>query len=390
MYLIEVLPDQLSLLLRDAKGFVWFETLLTRCARRLGTLVSSSEILLILYVENGEKIINFPIHISTRFSAPIGGNMREEDSSTDSDQENSDEEETSTGSENNLNTLRKLRNRIEKMDDHSDELMEVGFVMFVWSGLFFFLNLIFGWMGFFSALLWSGIYLIIGAIVGFFCSLILSAFVTSWFVGALGYFLPLIGIAWILFPKLDPTLNIAMHAVLALLILISSKKSFNKKERDNRQLRVSSDLQTLLIDYDLEALDSDLCDMLDEAVYDRMDIHAKIYLSNNHDELLEGIGVLEDVDEALCILLKQAKTIMQFRERVRRAEKEDSGASSDEQLQSKLNEQMHQFTQKKTVLHELTLDVLQIDNEQIAMGIQALQNKRAEVAIVDKTRKELR
>ena len=131
--------------------------------------------------------------------------------------------------------------------------------------------------------------------------------------------------------------------------------------------------------------------MLDEAVYDRMDIHAKIYLSNEHDPILERIGILEDVDDALCILLKQAKTIMQFRKRMSRAEKkEDSDASSDAQIHSKLNEHMHQFTLKKTVLHELTIDVLEIDNEQIAMGIQTLQKKREEVALVEKTRKELR
>ena len=98
---------------------------------------------------------------------------------------------------------------------------------------------------------------------------------------------------------------------------------------------------------------------------------------------------MEDVDDALCTLLKQAKTIMQFRERVSRSEKEDVGISSDDLLHSKLNEQMHQFTQKKTVLHELTLDVLAIDNEQIDMGIQALQKKRKEVALVQKTRRDL-
>jgi hypothetical protein len=81
---------------------------------------------------------------------------------------------------------------------------------------------------------------------------------------------------------------------------------------------------------------------------------------------------------------------MQFRERVRRAEKEDSGTSSDDQLQSKLREQMQQFTQKKIVLHELTMDILERDNEQIALGIQSLQKKRQEVALVEKTHKELR
>ena len=231
--------------------------------------------------------------------------------------------------------------------------------------------------------------MIAGAFVGLICSSILYSFAKNWFVGTLSYVLPLIGIAWILFPKLDPSINIAIHAVLSLLILIFSKNTFNTKERADQELRVSSDLRILLKDYDSETLDSDLCAMLDEAVQDRIDIHEKIYLSNDYDHLLEEVGVLEDVDEALCTLLKQAKTIMQFRERVSRTvKKEDSSASSD-QLHNKLNELMHQFTQKKSVLHELTIHVLGIDNEQIALGIQALQKKRAEVALVEKTRKDL-
>ena len=315
----------------------------------------------------------------------------EEDSSSDSDQENSEDDVVSTDSdqENTLHTLKNFQKRIAKTDDYFNELADVGLVVFVWSGLFFLLNLIFGWMGFLSALLWSGVY-VIGAIGGLICSLILCMFVSNWFVGALGYVLPLIGIAKMLFPILNPTLNIAMHAGLSLLIVILSKHAFNKKDRENRTLRISSDLQNLLIDYDLETLDSDLCAVLDQAVYDRMDIHAKIYLGNERGDLLDKIGVLEDVDEALCTLFKQAKTIMQFRERVSRAEKEDSGTSSDDQLQSKLSEQMQQFTQKKTVLHELTMDILERDNEQIALGIQSLQKKREEVALVEKTHQELR
>ena len=137
--------------------------------------------------------------------------------------------------------------------------------------------------------------------------------------------------------------------------------------------------------------DSDLCAMLDEAVHDRMDIHEKIYLINDHDDLLEGMRLLEDVDDALYTLIKQAKTIMKLRERVSRGgRKEDSGISSDDQLQNKINERVHQFTQKKNTLQELTIDVLEIDNEQIASGIQALQKKRAEIALVEKTRNELR
>jgi len=85
--------------------------------------------------------------------------------------------------------------------------------------------------------------------------------------------------------------------------------------------------------------------MLDEAVHNRMDIHEKIYLINVHDVLLERIGILEDVDDARCILLKQAKTIMQFRKRVSREEKkEDSGTLPDDYLYNKLNELTHQFT----------------------------------------------
>ena len=209
-------------------------------------------------------------------------------------------------------------------------------------------------------------------------------------MGALGYIIPLVGMAWILFPNLDPNINIAIHAVLSLLVLIFSKKAINKKEREDHELRISSDLQILLKDYDPETLDSDLCTMLDEAVHDRMDIHEKIYLINDHDDLLEGMGLLEEVDDALCTLIKQAKTIMQFRERVGRAEKkEDSGKTPDDQLHNKLNELEHQFTQKKSVLHDLTIDVLGIDNEDIATGIQALHKKRAEIALVEKTRKDL-
>ena len=82
---------------------------------------------------------------------------------------------------------------------------------------------------------------------------------------------------------------------------------------------------------------------------------------------------------------------MQLRKRVSRAEKnEDSDISLDDHLYNKLNELTHQFTKKKRILHELTIDVLGIDNEQIVIGIQALQRKRAEVAIVEKTRNELR
>ena len=319
--------------------------------------------------------------------------MREgEDFSTDSDPEKNEGIEVSPDSdpENNLHTLKQFQKRIATIDDYFNELADVGLVVFGWSGLFFFLNLIFGWMGFFSALLWSGVYVIVGAIVGFISSLIFCMWVPNWFVGALGYVLALIGIAKMLFPILDPTLNIAMHAGLSLLILILSKNAFNKKDRENRKLRISFELQALLKDYDLETLDSDLCLMLDQAVYDRMDIHAQIYLGNDRDDVLEGMGVLEDADEALCTLLKQAKTIMQFRERVSRAEQDDSDTSSDDQLQSKLNEQMQQFTQTKTVLHELTMDILERDNEQIALGIEALQTKREEVARAEKMHKELR
>ena len=305
--------------------------------------------------------------------------MREEDTSTDSDQEKS------------LNTLKKFQRRIAHMNDR---FVELGFVgcgfIFMWSSIFFLINLIFGWLGFFSAFLWSGIYVIAGVFVGFICSLILYYTSNNWFLGALGYVLPLIGMAWLLFPKLDPSINIAIHAVLSLLILIFSKKEINKSEREDHELRISSDLQILLKDYDLETLDSDLCTMLDEAVQDRMDIHEKIYLVHEHDDLLEGMGLLEDVDDALCTLIKQAKTIMLFRERVSRADKkEDSGISSDDQLHNKVNELVHQFAQKKSLLHELTIDVLGIDNEQIDMGIQTLQKKRAEVALLEKTRKDL-
>ena len=137
--------------------------------------------------------------------------------------------------------------------------------------------------------------------------------------------------------------------IISLLMLFYSKKKSTEWNKNISELRISFDLQTLLKNYDLESLDGDLCTMLDEAVQDRMDIHEKIYLSNDYDHLLDRIGLLEDVDDALCTLLKQAQTIMQFRERKSRSEKEDVGISSDDILHSKLNEQMHSFTQKKTV-----------------------------------------
>ena len=305
---------------------------------------------------------------------------KEEDTSTNSDQEKT------------INTLKKIRMRITDMDDH---FVDLGFVgcgfIFMCSGIFFLLNLIFGWLGVFSALLWSGIYVIAGVFVGFICSVILYYFSKNWFLCTLGYVLPLVCMVWILFPKLDLSTNIAIHAVFSVLLLGFSKKAINKKEREYNELRISSDLQSLLKDYDPETIDSDLCAMLDEAVHDRMDIHEKIYLINDHDDLLEGMELLEDVDDALCTLIKQAKTIMKLRERVSRGgRKEASGISSDDQLLNKINERVHQFTQKKNTLQELTIDVLEIDNEQIVIGIQALQKKRAEVALVEKTRKDLR
>lgn len=62
----------------------------------------------------------------------------DEDSSTDSDQKNT------------LNTLKKFQKRIANIDDPTGELMDVGLVIFMWSGVFFLLNLIFGWLGFFQ------------------------------------------------------------------------------------------------------------------------------------------------------------------------------------------------------------------------------------------------
>ena len=77
-------------------------------------------------------------------------------------------------------------------------------------------------------------------------------------------------------------------------------------------------------------------------------------------------------------------------ERVRKAKrKEGTDISKDDPLQNKLNELVYQFTKKKGVLHELTIDVLGIDNEQITTGIQALNKKRAEVALLEKTRTDL-
>ena len=302
----------------------------------------------------------------------------------------SEEENTSKDSDQDktLNTLKKFQKHIAKMDDHFNELFDAWAIMSILSVIFSFIGFMFGWFGGFSAILWSGIY-IGGAIAGLFFSLILNSFVKNWLVCVLGYVLPIIGIVWISFTKLDPTLNISINTVLLLLILIFSKNAFNKKEREYHELRISSDLQNLLKDYDMEKLDSDLCAMLDEAVHDRMDIHEKIYIIHDHDHIIEGIGVLEDVDDALFTLLKQAKTIMQLRKRVSRAEKnEDSDISLDDHLYNKLNELTHQFTQKKRVLHELTIDVLGIENEQIAIGIQALQKKRAEIALVEKRRKD--
>ena len=168
---------------------------------------------------------------------------KEEDTSTDSDQEKT------------INTLKKLQKRINDMDDH---FVDLGFVgcgfIFMWSGIFFLLNLIFGWLGVFSALLWSGIYVLAGVFGGFICSVILYYFSKNWFLCALGYVLPLIGMTWILFPKLDPSINIAIHAVFSLLLLGFSKKEINKKEREYYELHVSSDLQSLLKDYDSETV----------------------------------------------------------------------------------------------------------------------------------------
>ncbi len=277
----------------------------------------------------------------------------------------SKEEEPSTASnqENPSNTLKTFQSSVTNKDDHFVELGMVGCSsIFMWLGTVLLLNIFFGWLGFFSAISYAGVYLLSGIFVGFMTCLILYYGSKSWFVGTLGYVLPLIGLTWVLFPEVDPSINMAIHAVLSILMLIFSKNEINKTEREYYELRVSYDLHLLLKNYDLATLDSDLCTILDTAVQDRMDIHAKICLSNDRDGLIEGVGVLEDVDDALCILLKQAKIIMQFREGVSRAEKKDSGASSDDQ-HSKLNEQMHQFTQKKTVLHELTLHVLGIDNE---------------------------
>lgn len=305
----------------------------------------------------------------------------------------SEEEGTSIESnqENTSNTLKQFQSRIANMDDHFVDLGMVGCSsIFMWSGIFFLLNFIFGWLGVFSALLCAGIYVLTGIFVGFICSLLLYYVSKSWFLGALSYVIPLVGMAWILFPELEPSINIAIHTVFSTLLVIFSKKEINKIERENHELRISYDLQILLKDYDLEMLDSDLCAMLDEAVQDRMDIHEKIYLVNEHDDILEGMGLLEEVDDALCILIKMAKTIMQFRERVRKAKrKEGADISKDDPLQNKLNELVFQFTQKKGVLHELTIDVLGIDNEQITTGIQALNKKRAEVALLEKTRKDL-
>ena len=338
--------------------------------------------------------------MSTWFRVPIGVYVSE-DSSTALDQKNSENKEISTdvNQEEPSSPLKTFKERIVNMDDHSREMGCLGAYIFQWAILFTVLGMFTeSWVFFSDFLLFMAMTLMIVAISGLMCCFILYIFVDHWLMGAIGYILPLIAILFsetlsssggmnIAIP--DHSTNIAIYAVISVLILLYAKKSINKKARDDHELRVSSDLQTLLKEYDLEILDSDLYTMLDEAVQDRIDIHEKIYLSNEGDHLLEGIGVLEDVDEALCILLKQAKTIKQFRERVRRAEKEGSDASSDEQLQSKLNEQMQQFTQKKTVLHELTIDILGMDNEQIAMGIQALQKKREEVALVEKTRKEL-
>ena len=117
--------------------------------------------------------------------------------------------------------------------------------------------------------------------------------------------------------------------------------------------------------------------------------HTEVFLRTTNGLFLEGIGVLEDVDDALCSLIKMSNTIMQFRDKVSRTDKVDSVASSDDKLRRKFNEQMHHFIQKKTILHELRHDVLGIDNEQNHSDIQALLKKRVEVAIVEKIRKDL-
>ncbi len=332
------------------------------------------------------KYVMFSIISSTLLLSIIGGDMSEEvEISTDSNQE-----EPSS-------PLKVFQERIVDMRIHSRELGCLGAYIFQWAILFTVLGMFTeSWMFLSEFLMFMAMTLTGVAISGMMCCFILYILVDHWLMGAIGYVLPLIAMG-IVFPKTesvtniagpDQSINLAIYAMLSLLILIYAKKSINQKARDDHELRVSLELQTLFKEYDLETLDSDLHAMLDEAVQDRMDIHEKIYLSNEDDSLLERIGVLEDVDDALCILLKQAKTIMQFRARVSRIDG-DSDASSDDQLHSKLNEHMHQFTQKKTVLHELTIDVLGIDHGQIALSIQALQKKREEVALVEKTRKDL-
>ena len=276
------------------------------------------------------------------------------------------------------------------MEDPSDELIVLGFVVFGWACLFPFLSLVFGWLGFLSTIFWSVMYGLVGVVVGYISSSFFCSLSRNWFLGALGFVIPIMGIAYGVFPQMDPTVNISVHAGMTLLMMVVSRNVFRNKEQKNRQLQISFELEHLLKDYDIDTLDSDLGVMLGQAACDRMDIHEKIYLSKGHDDLLEGLEVLRDVDDALCSLLKQAKTIMQFRERMTRAEKEDLDDSSAVQLQSKLNDQMEHFTNKKAILHELTIDILEIDIEQISLGIESLQKKREEVALVEKTHQELR
>ena len=309
-----------------------------------------------------------------------------------------EEEETATESHKNtgIRTLKKLQKRVSDMDDSTGDVGLVGCSFFLmWAGCFFGLNVFYKWSGILSAFLWSGVYWLGGTFAGLIAGLLLSNLGKHWIFTALGYISILAGLAMILMHhyNLDPSINIVLHSVLSLLVLIFSYKGIQKKNEENQNLRISPELQNLIKEYDISELDSTLSTQLDEAVHDRMDVHQKIYLIQNQDTLLKEAGILEEIDEAICNLMIQANTIMQFREREARFTKEEPQDAQESQSKAHLTDKLQsleaQFEQKKTALHELTLDILSIDNDQISKGIAAIQQKRSEIALIEKTRKEI-
>ena len=130
----------------------------------------------------------------------------------------------------------------------------------MWSGCFFGLGIYYDWFGIFSAFLWSVMYWVGSTISGLLTGLIFSAIAKHWFLTAIGYICVLAGLAMLLIHSynLDPMLSLIFHGVLSVLLLIFSKRSIQKKNEEDRNLRISPALQNLIKKYDISDLDADL------------------------------------------------------------------------------------------------------------------------------------